>query len=228
MEWGKKYEPLSAEIYERRYKTHLAEFGCIVHPKYPFLGASPDGINDEPQSPKYGRMVEIKNIVNREIKSTPKDEHWIQTQVQMEVCDLNECDFVETRFKEFANEDEYIECNGSEKGIVIRQIQDNLPVKYYYHIHDASVDFNQQEWIDSIVKEGIYTLHYWYLDEFSCILIERDSKWFESVIGDVEELWNTIVLERQTGRFVDRKPKSRKIKGYPFETPVIRVIKRED
>lgn len=37
-----------------------------------FLGASPDGINIEPNSEKYGVMLEIKNIVNREITGIPK------------------------------------------------------------------------------------------------------------------------------------------------------------
>ena len=52
-------------------------------------------------------MVEIKNIVNREITGRPKEEYWIQTQIQMEVCDLDECDFVETRFKEYDSKEDY-------------------------------------------------------------------------------------------------------------------------
>ena len=51
-------------------------------------------------------MLEIKNIVNREITGIPKNEYWIQTQIQMETCDLSFCDFVETRIKEFSNEEE--------------------------------------------------------------------------------------------------------------------------
>ena len=45
-------------------------------------------------------MVEIKNVVSREITGIPVTKYWIQTQIQMEVCDLEECDFVETKFKE--------------------------------------------------------------------------------------------------------------------------------
>ena len=47
---------------------------------------------------RYGRLVEIKNIVNREITGIPKKEYWVQMQLQMEVTDLDECDFLETRF----------------------------------------------------------------------------------------------------------------------------------
>jgi hypothetical protein len=45
-------------------------------------------------------MLEIKNISNRIIDGIPKEEYWVQMQIQMETCDLDECDFVETRFKE--------------------------------------------------------------------------------------------------------------------------------
>jgi hypothetical protein len=46
-------------------------------------------------------MVEIKNIVNREITGIPSQAYWIQMQFQLEVCDLEACDFFETRFKEY-------------------------------------------------------------------------------------------------------------------------------
>ena len=50
-------------------------------------------------------MLEIKNIVNREITGIPKKEYWVQMQMQMEVCAIyEECDFLETRFKEYENE----------------------------------------------------------------------------------------------------------------------------
>ena len=113
LHWGQKYEPLSALLYEKEYDVKLGEFGCIKHPKYYFLGASPDGIivnklNTSGINDRFGRMLEIKNVVSREINGIPKKEYWIQMQLQMETCDLDECDFLETRFKEI-EEDEYEE-----------------------------------------------------------------------------------------------------------------------
>lgn len=105
--WGNKYEPVTKSIYETIYNTRIQEYGCIPHSQYDFIAASPDGINVYPKSSKYGRMIEIKNIVNREITGDPSEEYWIQMQIQMEVCQLNICDFVETRIKEFQCEDEY-------------------------------------------------------------------------------------------------------------------------
>jgi hypothetical protein len=52
-------------------------------------------------------MLEIKNIVNRDITGEPLHHYWIQMQVQMEVCDLDVCDFLETRFKECVDVNEW-------------------------------------------------------------------------------------------------------------------------
>ena len=106
LHWGVKYEPLTQRIYEILYskKKSIAEFGCIEHPEFECIGASPDGINIDQTSNHYGNMIEIKNIVNREINGIPSEPYWIQVQTQLEVCNLEFCDFVETRFKEYQDE----------------------------------------------------------------------------------------------------------------------------
>jgi hypothetical protein len=122
LHWGQKYEPLSVLIYEHLYNTKVEDFGCIQHPVYKFLGASPDGINVDKTSKKYGRMLEIKNIVNREITGIPKKEYWTQTQLQMEVCDLDECDFLETKFIEYPDEKSFYndtETKNDFKGVIL-------------------------------------------------------------------------------------------------------------
>lgn len=109
LHWGQKYEPLSVLLYEHIYHTKVGEFGCIQHETLPFLGASPDGINVDPTSPRYGRMLEIKNVLSREIDGIPLKEYWIQMQAQMEVCNLDECDFLETKFVEYEGYRQYVE-----------------------------------------------------------------------------------------------------------------------
>ena len=109
LHWGQKYEPLTVLIYENNYATKVEDFGCIQHEQYLFLGASPDGINVDKSSPRYGRMLEIKNVVSREINGIPKKEYWIQMQLQMEVCNLDECDFLETKFTEYPDYGSYLE-----------------------------------------------------------------------------------------------------------------------
>ena len=109
LHWGQKYEPLSVLYYEYINKSSVSEFGCIPHNKYSYLAASPDGIICDEESEIYGRMLEIKNVVSREITGIPKMEYWIQMQLQMEVCNLNECDFLETKFVEYINMEDYLE-----------------------------------------------------------------------------------------------------------------------
>ena len=103
LQHGIRYEPLSILLYERLYGTKVCDVGCIPHSEYSYIGASPDGIIMDPACPRYGRMIEVKNIVNRDITGVPLDSYWIQMQLQMEVCDLDECDFIETRFIPFEN-----------------------------------------------------------------------------------------------------------------------------
>ena len=43
----------------------------------------------------------------------------VQMQLQMETCDLDECDFLETRFVEFECFDDYNNCNYNLKGEII-------------------------------------------------------------------------------------------------------------
>ena len=112
--------------YEKEYNTVVSDFGCIPHKTIPYLAASPDGINTLLSSERHGRMLEVKNIVNRDITGIPKVEYWIQMQIQMEVCMLNECDFLETRFTEYEGYSEFIEDgdfamseDGKLKGVVL-------------------------------------------------------------------------------------------------------------
>jgi len=235
LHWGQRYEPLTVMVYERRNQTKIGEFGCIQHDTYPFIGASPDGINIDPTSPIYGRMVEIKNIVNREITGRPKEEYWIQTQIQMEVCDLDECDFVETRFKEYDNETDYnadqvsssstgYTVKGNEKGIILwfqtspaltYQGYVSQPIQLYeyapigvtveeYDIWEAAVFAKHQRdrniWVRTI---------YWYLDEYSCVLVRRNRLWFSEAALVLEQVWAMIEEERQTG-FEHRAPAKRR------------------
>lgn len=233
MHWGNKYEPLSVKLYEERYETTVGDFGCIKHDEYSFLGASPDGINVAPNNERYGRMLEIKNIVNREITGIPKKEYWIQMQLQMEVCNLDECDFLETKFTEYENytlfkEDIKEDIDGSNdnicmsnddktKGIIIHFHQPNGSPHYVYKpITTILTQDDIDEWIDeqvSLYEGTLYNYSFiniicWKLEKVSCVLVCRNREWFKAIIKDIERTWNTIERERVTG-FAHRMPKHR-------------------
>lgn len=210
MQWGIKYERVTVMIYEAIYHTHLGEFGCIRHPEWPFIGASPDGINVDETSDRFGRMVEIKNIYNREINGIPKLEYWIQTQIQMETCNLNECDFVETRIKEYVDEDAfYMDNDHIYRGVVLSfsdRMHPGSKTHYQYMPLDTLKDKDIiDEWIEQMRIEmkgadlSLFSISYWYLDCFSCVLIERNRRWFDAALPVIKKTWDIIVKERQTG-----------------------------
>jgi putative phage-type endonuclease len=217
---GQKYEPLSVMIYEDMYKTKVDDFGCIQHETHAFLGASPDGINVCRDSLRYGRMLEIKNIVSREIDSIPKKEYWIQMQLQMEVCDLDECDFLETKFSEYENSTDYwSDTSGKRKGIIMYfHAKEGKP--FYKYMPFALVSFDDvniwQEQMMDLYQSAEYNYVwikncYWKLDIVSCVLVCRNRQWFKDNIDGLAKIWATIVEERVSGyehRAPNRKPKS--------------------
>jgi len=216
LHWGQKYEPLSTMLYEHIYNTQIGEFGCIRHHNYSFIGASPDGINIKLGNPRYGRMLEIKNIVNREIKQNPKKEYWIQMQLQMEVCNLNECDFLETRFKEYDSLEEYINdgngeytSNGNYKGKMLLFYNNNKPV-YEYYCKEIHHDYNEWESDQFNKHQDLLFMKtiYWKVDEISCILVLRNKQWFSSALHILENMWTIIKDERVNG-YEHRAPKRR-------------------
>ncbi len=228
MHWGQKYEPVSVLLYEDMYDTKVGDYGCIKHRTYSFLGASPDGINDVLSdngkgNGRYGRMLEIKNIVNREIDGIPKKEYWIQMQLQMETCDLDECDFLETRFKEI-EEEEYLEKQKETKedpddtpsqGIIIYFASiDGNPFYVYKPLHMIQQYFEDiwlNEQIEAQQKCGRCWIKniFWKLEEYSCVLVLRNQIWFKENIGALEKLWNIVLKERETGEWTSRSPQKR-------------------
>ena len=252
MHWGHKYEPISVQLYEMLYETSVSDFGCIPHKSLHYLAASPDGINTLETSERYGRMLEIKNIVNRDIDGIPKMEYWIQMQLQMEVCDLNECDFLETRFKEYVDEEEYLldsygvesgsldsygveadnSCNsnktktGLQKGMMIQFMVKGQP---YYEYAPLNMDRQQlTDWEEQMMQkhdnDAWVKNIYWRLDELSCVLVLRNTFWFQHAIPILNELWKTIEYEKVNG-YQHRSP-NKKLKVGHDNAPNQLIVKK--
>jgi len=225
LHWGQKYEVLSKQLYEEINGTKVQEFGCIRHPNsnYYFIGASPDGINVCPLSPLYGRLVEIKNVVSREITGIPKEDYWIQMQIQMEVCNLPECDFEETKFTEYEDENAFnadstetndssnwnYNLNGKRRGVIVYFAKDEKPL-YQYAPLNITTKTEFDEWFEETVNthDNLTWIKniYWRLEVYSCVLVLRNKDWFKNAVVKIEELWKTIETEKQTG-FQHRAPK---------------------
>jgi len=216
MTWGHKYEPLTRLIYENKHDTLIDDFGCIEHPKYPFLAASPDGIVVGKNN--FGRMIEIKNVVSRVIDGIPKKDYYTQTLLQMEVCDLPEVDFVETKFTEYdgydcflqdSNESLFMSKDDKMKGCIMEFVKDEEYI-YIYMPFSITTEQELNEWLDlnmTQTSNWIKTI-YWKLDTYSCVLIKKNPVWFEYAIPHLQDIWNTICVER-LGDYSTRAPKRR-------------------
>jgi hypothetical protein len=166
-------------------------------------------------------MLEIKNIVNREIDGIPKKEYWIQMQLQMEVCDLDECDFLETKFTEYENADAYWNDTESDKrkGVIMYfHTKDGKP--FYKYMPFDLIGFDDinawQEQMIDLYQSSEYNYvwmkdYYWKLDIVSCVLVCRNRQWFKDNIDGLADIWSIIVAERASGfehRAPNRKPKA--------------------
>ena len=224
LHWGQNYEPLSVLIYEDKYNTKVEDFGCVQHRQYKFLGASPDGVVVNKDSERYGRMLEIKNVVSREITGIPKKEYWTQMQLQMEVGDLDQCDFLETKFIEYSDSHAYeadrkndidhegadnttISADGKLKGMIVYFHRNDGTPFYVYKPLRLKTHEEITEWEETTVATyqsepyGYLFMKfiYWKLEVFSCVLVLRKQDWFKNNIQQLENVWNIIEKERKTG-----------------------------
>ena len=210
MMWGNKYEDVAIAIYEYRNHKKVYEFGCIRHPSIDFLGASPDGITSE------GVMLEIKCPTSRKITGIPPRYYWCQVQGQLEVCELDRCDFLECRLKEYDDEISYLNDNyeenhlknkfGHEKGIIAELLNKETKSFFYEYGPVCIVGDELESWKDSIIEK--YKNHpskmfsnfdYWYLEEVSCIPIYRNQEWFQEAKIKLLEFWNNVLKYRKLG-----------------------------
>jgi len=135
-------------------------------------------------------------------------------QTQLEITNMVYCDFVETRFKEFSSREEYLESSIEHKGLTLYFISRDDKASIFIHM---PLDMeSESSWLESIQSEYkeyiLYETTYWYLDEFSCTIVERNAIWFEACIPIIEEAWQIVEKERKEG-FEHRAPQKRTIEN---------------
>lgn len=192
--WGTDFEKEAIKIYSKIFNTTVKDYSLIEHSNYPFLGASPDGINED------GTMLEIKCPPKREIVGIIPDHYECQVQLQLEVCDLEVCDFLECLFskydsrKEFlADNDFSVELNGFEDLPKFKKIHCDDFLFNGYTIFKGTRDKSEYELSSNSDDKFIY----WKLEKMSCIQIRRDRDWFNKALPKLEEAWNEILHFRE-------------------------------
>jgi len=172
---GKKFEAIATMVYEHRMNVKVTEFGMVPHQTHKFLGASPDGIvspyklDGKHLTQEVGRMLEIKCPYTRKINKVGKIKgeicpiyYWVQVQLQLECCDLEECDFWQCEIGEYDDVEDFeydtdIEYpylsrdTKMEKGALIQllphidpefmkdQIYENSSARYYDKVYASAI-----------------------------------------------------------------------------------------
>lgn len=182
---GKLYEPVATRFYSINKKSNINDFGLITHNKLKWLAASPDGITDD------GVMLEIKCPLSRKIdKESIPFGYWLQTQIQMEVCDLDECDFLECEISqitetEFFNLEESIIRDGL-AGIIIEKETEGKKT-YEYPDKQIITKDKFQEFIKTKDNKIYYKINNW-----NIINIKRSKEWFKNIKNDLYSVYKRI------------------------------------
>ena len=175
--------------YMNKNTKHVSNFN-ISHSSIPCIGASPDGINVDPSSERFGRMLEVKNIYNRDINGIPKEEYWVQMQIQLETCNLELCDFLETRFLEYGSDEEFYKGTHEYKGVILymknenhsQENMDQNEIEYVYVLFELKKKDDIDEYIrqQTTASKSLIRILYYYLDEMSCVVVRRNKNWFNT------------------------------------------------
>ena len=179
--WGTRFEPVAKKLYEEQTKCSILDVSCVQHPRYSFLGASPDGLiipHDAEDVRRYGRLVEFKCPMSRQ----PKDEipigYWHQMQMQMECTGIDECEYVEFRFKQVLY-NEWVKHSGK-KG-------------FFTVYDDGRVVYDEEGNEDCQVI-------YWILQSVKDVFVPQDPKWITDHIDDLQAFWNEVLEYRKTSK----------------------------
>ena len=210
--WGQKYEDIICQVYSHRNETIVEEFGLIQHDKHTFIGASPDGIGVSGKNAEV--MLEIKCPFRRIITGIPKDYYLVQMLTQLEVCDLEYCDFCECTINEYKTEEEFLSDSiledpnktkfDLEKGIIGEYYNPSISkdnpdnVKFCYPPMKLTPT-EKKNWIQEQTFYGFKFKRfiYWRIDVYSCVRVCRDRKWWEESLPKIQKAWEDVLSYRK-------------------------------
>lgn len=172
MAWGTLLEPVAAEWYKTTFAEPVVFYNMplLVHPRYDWIAASPDGLLVS-EDHSTGLLVEIKCPLNRRPNGTVPRHYWMQMQFQMEVCDMDACEFIDMRITDVSRPEFANGC--------------------LYKDGTIALDRSSIDWTKPIEKAFFYN------DKCTPIRVERSKTWFNDNLSRLREVWQTI-LERRS------------------------------
>jgi putative phage-type endonuclease len=185
--WGTRFEPVAKRLYEERTNCTITDVSCVQHPVYSFLGASPDGLitpNDPKDLRRYGRLVEFKCPMSRAEKPEIPPGYVHQMQMQMECTGIDECEYVEFRFRQV----KYTEWARSSETKGSFMVYDDGRV--VYDVADVPDDAQMIYWVLTSIKEDF---------------VPKDPKWLPDHLEGLKSFWAEVVAHRTNGTRPEEK-----------------------
>jgi putative phage-type endonuclease len=189
--WGTRFEPVAKKIYEDTTGCDIIDVGCCQHPVHKFLGASPDGLivprYADADPIRYGRLVEFKCPMSRTRKDEIPSYYVHQMQMQMECTGIDECEYVEFRFKQvnFTEWDKSVDTKG------VFAVDPVGKVDY----KPDTIELHQ--WQGSLTEDHQYI--YWVLTDIKKDLVLKDPNWLSDHLPDLRAFWDDVERHRRDG-----------------------------
>jgi hypothetical protein len=165
-------------------------------------------------------MLEIKCPWKRKKTETIPDQYYHQIQGQLEVCDLDECDYLECYIVEYMNRMEMMnDKNTMYKGII-------------YEMENGSYEYGNLNDLDfELMTENYKQIFYYGIKDYFLRRVMRDKEFFKGIQQELKTVWDNVKLYRSNKEEYDKmiKPtRTRVITKRPPKTPVFMFRECED
>lgn len=197
--WGIRFEPVIKQIIEMKDKCSVYEPGRIQHPSNTHLAASPDGIIEKAKNPQQlGRLIEIKCPYSRAIGKEIPSDYWIQMQIQMEVTDVDECEYIEANLiSKRAGQTDPVDLSGATyTGCVYllkQTVEEGEPFDYKYLYGEIGSSEIPK------IPEGYECMETipWGLKSWHRKLVHRDRAWYEGTKVWQDAFWRDVEAAKE-------------------------------
>jgi len=233
--WGIRFEPIVKQIYQALTGTRVVDLGRLKHKTDKRLAASPDGLVIEGPDQRLSRFVEFKAPVTRKILSVVPDDYMAQMQIQMEVGQVEECDYLEVKFTSgYGPKVPHVTIPSGnptlfEQRWFFGMIHLVVNEDTYELIRYEYSPLNTTEWEPELKPNELVTEAIpWWTSEWFTTTVGRSRTWFDSVQPAMKAFWEDVEKAKK-GEFIlpasTRKVKEPKEQGCMIlEEPTATVV----
>lgn len=195
--WGIRFEPVIKQIVEYKDHCKIYESGRLVHATNPKLAASPDGIiESSPHKHQVGRLIEIKCPYSRKIGGEIPFDYWVQMQIQMEVADIDECEYIEVEIVSKRGEKEVDLSGTTLQGNVYllkTDVAEDEAFEYKYMYSDIGSNMMPP------IPQGFCLVETipWGMKQWHRKIVKRDRIWYSSTLPWQEAFWMDVERAKQ-------------------------------